>query len=97
MSSRLKQLLPVMILVFIMLLVALSAGMVFANNVPNLDADTAFHVNLIIMRIKVQQFIADSWINEEIQNERPTSESPSQSILEIKKFEPWSVMVGSNN
>lgn len=73
MHSRVRQLLPVILLAVIMLLAALSTAAVLTANAPAQDADAAFRESLIIMRIKVQEFIANSWVNENPQSQHAIS------------------------
>ena len=97
MRARLERLIPLILLVIIMLLVALTAGAVLANNVPTPDADATFSINTIIMRIAVQQFIISSWVNENINDRLPATDSLFKPSLDLHSLEPWIGIVRSNN
>jgi hypothetical protein len=97
MHGQTGQYVPVIILVIIALLVALSAQVVLASNARIQDADITFRANLIIMRIKVREFIANSWLNENTESQHAVSHSLAPAGSNATIYDPWLGMERSDN
>jgi hypothetical protein len=97
MRGRAGQFLPVIILVIIAILVAVTAQVVLANNARIPDADITFRANLIIMRIKVREFIANSWVNENTDSQHSVSNRLPVYEPDDTTYDPWLGMVRSDN
>jgi len=96
MRARLERLTPVILLVIIMLLVALTASAVLANNASAPDADGAVSINTITLRITVQRFIISSWINQNTNDRFSITGSLIKPDWDISSLAPWIGMVRSN-